>query len=464
MRAALFVFVCVVVCVVAQLPVPLQEFDSDGDGALSDHEFHALFAHFFGLEHDHEEAAPEGSFSAEEEHHHHKIASSNETECPLPDALFAAADANNDTLLADAEITDALAHFAELVVVGCEYTLAESEELPETITGAHWAAAIGSSVIVSIPSLLGVLMIPLGKPWFNRWVMVPLLAFAVGSLVGDSMLHLLPSVFGLHSHGGEADTAAHEHEHEHENEAAHLVEAESFVWKSMLVVVGVLLFFVVEKCVRGLAKRGFHVHGHHHHHEHEKAKTSPAPASNEPADLEAVIELGASSATPDDDDDVAKQKQQQEQQQQLKPMGILALVVDFVHNLIDGVAIGAAFTSGMAAGWATMLAVLFHEVPQELGDVALLARAGFSRKKLVLLNVLVSTSCILGAIIGVAVGSSSESALWAILALTAGGFLYLALADLVPDFVEEGKAVDTVIHVVAMIFGVLVMFAVLFLE
>ena len=340
-------------------------------------------------------------------------------------------------------------------------------------TATQWLSALGAAIVVSLPSLLGVIILPFTSPRFTKWVMVPLLAFATGSLVGDSLLHLIPEVFGLHNHDEHDDeekecassNSHDEHEHEHDH-TAELLASDSYVWKALMIFVGLLMFFVLEKVVRWLSARGEAVHGHHHADEHPKCPhhdtlTECVEYEVSVADVsEPLPEVLAEQVRESE----ARDKRAAQPPTHIEPMGYISLCIDFLHNLIDGIGIGTAFAVSTAFGWTTALTVLFHEIPQELGDVALLQQSGFSKRMVLLLNGATSVSCLVGALIGVGIGTASDTALTFVLALTAGGFLYLGLSDLIPDFVKARSAAQSVLHTACMCLGVLVMFAMLFAE
>ncbi len=106
---------------------------------------------------------------------------------------------------------------------------------------------------------------------------------------------------------------------------------------------------------------------------------------------------------------------------------------DTFHNLIDGVAIGASFLLGQGTGIATAFAVGIHELPQEIADFSLYIKAGFSRRKTILLNLLSSFATLAGALLVYFVGDALNGGALYIIGFTAGMFLYIALADLVPE-------------------------------
>ena len=115
-----------------------------------------------------------------------------------------------------------------------------------------------------------------------------------------------------------------------------------------------------------------------------------------------------------------------------KPAGILILTGDFVHNFIDGLIIAAAFVVDIWTGITTTFIVAIHEIPQEFGDFAVLIHSGFSKKRALWLNFLSALSAVIGGILGYLMfGSISTVSHFAVL-IAAGGFLYIALADVLP--------------------------------
>lgn len=118
--------------------------------------------------------------------------------------------------------------------------------------------------------------------------------------------------------------------------------------------------------------------------------------------------------------------------------GPLLLVGDAVHNLVDGVVIAAAFLNSTALGVVTALSTIAHEVPQELGEYAVYVRGGYSRRRALLLNAATSLTTLVGAVLGYFFLSHLRAAVPYLLAFAAAGFLYVALADLVPA--QRGRA------------------------
>jgi zinc and cadmium transporter len=116
----------------------------------------------------------------------------------------------------------------------------------------------------------------------------------------------------------------------------------------------------------------------------------------------------------------------------------LVIIGDAFHTFVDGAIIAAAVATSIPLGVTTALAVAAHEIPQEVGDVAILLRAGYSRTRALTLNVLSAAGGILGAIAMLMASQSVPLALPYVLAFAAGNFLYIAMADLIPDLHRGG--------------------------
>jgi zinc and cadmium transporter len=112
--------------------------------------------------------------------------------------------------------------------------------------------------------------------------------------------------------------------------------------------------------------------------------------------------------------------------------GTLILIGDSLHNFVDGVAIAVAFAASVPLGIATSVAVIAHEVPQEVGDFAILLESGFSRSRALLFNLLSSLTALVGAVLTVCLLPIAQSLTPFLLSVSAASFIYIALADLIP--------------------------------
>jgi zinc and cadmium transporter len=130
----------------------------------------------------------------------------------------------------------------------------------------------------------------------------------------------------------------------------------------------------------------------------------------------------------------------------------LVIVGDAFHALVDGAVIAAAVVVSLPLGITTALAIAAHEVPQQVGDVAILLAAGYSRVKALALNVIAGLSSLLGAAMMLLFAEATPSLLGYVLGFAAGNFLYVAMADLIPHLhrgMEEASAVRQVVMIAA---------------
>lgn len=139
------------------------------------------------------------------------------------------------------------------------------------------------------------------------------------------------------------------------------------------------------------------------------------------------------------------------------PVGIINLVGDGFHNFIDGVIIAGSFLVNPGLGLATTIAVILHEIPQEIGDFSILIHAGFSRAKALTFNFLSALLAVLGAAVTIAVGVSVENVTAFLIPLTIGGFIYIAAADLIPEVYREANTRRSALQLVSFLIGIGVM-------
>lgn len=235
--------------------------------------------------------------------------------------------------------------------------------------------------------------------WLLAEVLRPLqrrlVGFAVGALLGAALLMILPEA--LESHVSAIEVTG-------------------------TVLVSLAALFMLEKLTLWR-----HAHS-------ERVAATPA-RSGSPM-------VGSSGATASHDDS-------------LQPAAYMVIVGDALHNFVDGVLLAAAFMTSPAVGWGATLAVVLHEVPQELGDFLLLREAGWSRRKAILLNCAASLAAVLGGIVGYAVLSDAQHAVPYVLAVAAASFMYVAVADLIPRLQRDRSPRDLATQLAAMAIGCL---------
>jgi zinc and cadmium transporter len=133
------------------------------------------------------------------------------------------------------------------------------------------------------------------------------------------------------------------------------------------------------------------------------------------------------------------------------------LIGDSIHNFIDGLIIAASFVTSTELGFTTTVAIAAHEIPQEIGDFGVLIYGGFEKKKAILLNFLVALIIVFGGTIGYFIATSVEQTIIFLLPFAAGGFIYIAATDLVPEIKKELDIRKYMITLIFFLCGILIM-------
>ena len=143
-----------------------------------------------------------------------------------------------------------------------------------------------------------------------------------------------------------------------------------------------------------------------------------------------------------------------------QPQVALIVLGDGLHNFVDGILIAAAFLADPALGWATSLAVLAHEIPQEISDFMVLLNAGVTRRRALLLNTLSGFAAVAGGVVGYFVLQQAQALVPYALVVSAASFIYIAVADLVPALHEQRERSDWAIQGVLLVLGSLAVFGI----
>jgi len=285
-----------------------------------------------------------------------------------------------------------------------------------------------ATAIISILPVGIILLVPLttttsnGKNMVNQKLLKVLLAFAVGGLLGDVFLHLLPhSLNRADCHGLMKDEVTeHTHEHEHDHSSVNGV--------GLQILGGMLVFFLIEKIAV--------INSDHGHSHTGKNKT------------------GVKKSKEMDSESIARER--------LQVSAILNIISDTIHNMTDGLAIAAAFMISFRDGCSTTLAVLLHEIPHEIGDLAILVQAGKTKREVIIIQFLTAIGAMLGAVIGLFLGTLEASS-W-IIPFTAGGFIYIATADVIPQLFSQTDIFQTVAELFAMCIAAFAMLLISYVE
>ena len=136
------------------------------------------------------------------------------------------------------------------------------------------------------------------------------------------------------------------------------------------------------------------------------------------------------------------------------PQVAMIVLGDGLHNFVDGILIAAAFLADPVLGWTTAIAVLAHELPQEVGDFMVLLEAGLSKSRALALNALSGAATMLGGALGYFALGNAQAAIPYVLAIAASSFIYIAVADLVPELHRHRRFRDAAAQLALMVVGV----------
>ena len=236
-----------------------------------------------------------------------------------------------------------------------------------------WTYTLISVVAISLISFVGAFFLGMREERLRSFLFF-LVSFSAGALLGDVFIHILPEILG-----GEATLA-----------------------NSSYILIGILIFFVLERFLLW----------HHSHGSHKEEVHTMVP---------------------------------------------LTIFGDALHNFLDGIAIAASFLVSIPIGIATATAVIFHEIPQEVGQFAILVHGGWSTKKALLYNFLSGLTAILGAVLVLVFAGSFSEAPSILLSFGAASFIYVALSDLIPELQKERNVRRSAIEFLCMLVGVGVM-------
>lgn len=148
----------------------------------------------------------------------------------------------------------------------------------------------------------------------------------------------------------------------------------------------------------------------------------------------------------------------------IHPVGYMSLLADGLHNFIDGILIGASYLVGVPTGVGTTLAILLHEIPQEIGDFGVLLHAGFKKPHALLWNFLTALLAVMGTATTLWLGQAVRKFPVAMVPFAAGGFLYIAGSDLIPELHKERDPLKSLLQLGAVAVGIGSMFLVTLLE
>ena len=234
---------------------------------------------------------------------------------------------------------------------------------------------LGSGLLMSAIALSGSITLILKEQTLNK-ILLPLVAFAAGSLIGGAFFHMLPI-------------------------SIEQIDNTNFVF--LFVALGFLSFLALEQFM----------HWHHCHRRPEDQK---------------------------------------------EPFTYLILIADGLHNFIGGLAVGGVFLIDIKLGISTWLAAAAHEIPQELGDFAVLLKGGWKKRKALLFNVISGLSFLAGGIVVYFASAKLELSTDFLIPFGAGNFIYIGASDLIPQVNKEATVKGNIVHYISFLTGLLLLY------
>lgn len=301
---------------------------------------------------------------------------------------------------------------------------------------AHvWLLSLVGSVAVGLSGIFPLLVIPIEagaalKTEAGCQKLKQLLSFAIGGLLGDVFLHLLPEAWAL------SGSAAGKQNH--------------YMTQGLWVIVGLLAFLLLEKMFPDQDSQEDPTSD-------SDLNSNSATQSNSVFSGKAVVSLRNGHHA--ESWKSSKQQSLQERSEKIKTSGYLNLLANCIDNFTHGLAVAGSFLVSKKVGFLTTFAILLHEIPHEVGDFAILLRAGFDRWSAARMQLSTALVGVLGACFALYAQSpqGTENATAWILPFTSGGFLYIALVNVVPDLLEESSLRQSVLQILLIFCGVAVM-------
>ncbi|MDD4607293.1 MAG: ZIP family metal transporter [Patescibacteria group bacterium] len=139
------------------------------------------------------------------------------------------------------------------------------------------------------------------------------------------------------------------------------------------------------------------------------------------------------------------------------------LIGDAVHNFIDGLIIATSFIVDFKLGLITTLAIILHEIPQEIGDFGVLIYGGLTKKKALMYNLITALTAIMGGLVGFFLAQQVENFVSLLLPIAGGGFIYIAACDLIPEIKKETNLRKSILNLLILILGILILYGVKFI-
>lgn len=311
-------------------------------------------------------------------------------------------------------------------------------------------ALLSVAIVTIVPLLMVLFLIPEHVP---HWQLMILVSFAVGTLLGDVFLHILPLVYQSHAH------ASHSHNHNGHDHGD----------GGILCLAGLLVFIMMDKFIKSFAHDHCHEQNHSHghtdtqNHTHDNNETHEHVLTLEHGDAPSTANLvkrststrSASKAAPIPSTSKARRVE-------ISAPAYLTLLANLTHVMTDGLVLAMAHATSQSVGYSTTLAIFLHEVPHKIGDYAILIKSGVTPRNAFLIQVGLSMGTVVGCVIG-CMSIHFSAVINQIIPITAGGLLYTAMVGLMPDVLNQPYPLF-MLEIVSMMLGIAVMAAVTLFE
>ena len=254
-----------------------------------------------------------------------------------------------------------------------------------------WLYSTLSILVVSLVSFVGAFTLGIRSEKLKK-ILIYFISFSAGALFGDAFIHLFPEIIKEQGFG---------------------------LIVSIYLLIGILIFFILEKIVHF---QQYHCHGDKNC-EHE-LETMSRKSKNK---------------------------------KHIHSFAYMSLIGSSLHNFIDGTIIAASYLVNFPLGIATTLAVFLHEIPHELGDYSILIHGGFSKKRALFVNFLSALVSLLGMAFTLSLNSFVPNLQMILIPIATGGFIYIAGSDLIPELHKETGLKTSIIQIITFILGIGVM-------
>ncbi|XP_062845712.1 zinc transporter ZIP13 [Trichomycterus rosablanca] len=299
-----------------------------------------------------------------------------------------------------------------------------------------WFCSLLGSIAVGLSGIFPLLVIPIEagaalKTEAGFQKLKKLLSFAIGGLLGDVFLHLLPEAWA----------------HKSNNDG----NLKHYRTQGFWVVLGLLSFLLLEKMFPDKEENSEDDAVNHESH--------CCPSADPQSDFLPASKLNGMCSNNNSESRPKTEITQPPEREKIKISGYLNLLANCIDNFTHGLAVAGSFLVSKKVGFLTTFAILLHEIPHEVGDFAILLRAGFDRWSAARMQLYTALGGVLGACFALGAQSQqgAENATAWILPFSSGGFLYIALVSVVPDLLEETDLRRSLWQILLMACGVGVM-------